>query len=147
MVADPARTPAIISEARWKLEVITEDPAIPISQIGIEHDMTEFKTQRMNLPQWITSQKFACTKTGENLEVNWSVAARLVGGLKGAARRVGLAMTDQELSPTAKNIPDNGERKADRNRRGIEALMAKLETATTVLCHEQAPEEAERACH
>ena len=36
-------------------------------------------------------------------------------------------MTDQELLPTARNIPDNGERKADRNRRGIEALMAKLE--------------------
>ena len=37
-------------------------------------------------------------------------------------------MTDQELLPTARNIPDNGERKADRNRRGIEALMTRLET-------------------
>ena len=56
-------------------------------------------------------------------EVNQSVAARLVGGLRGAARRVGLAMTDQELLPTARNITDNLERKADRNRRGIEALI------------------------
>ena len=51
-----------------------------------------------------------------------------VGGLRGAARRVGLAMTDQELLPTARNIPDNGEPKDDRNRRGIEALMTRLET-------------------
>ena len=37
-------------------------------------------------------------------------------------------MTDQELLPTARSIPDKRERKADRNRRGIEALMARLET-------------------
>ena len=37
-------------------------------------------------------------------------------------------MTDQELLPTARNIPDNGERKADRNRWSIDALMARLET-------------------
>ena len=36
-------------------------------------------------------------------------------------------MTDQELLPTARNITDNLERKADRNRRGIGALMARLE--------------------
>ena len=35
-------------------------------------------------------------------------------------------MTDQELLPAARNISDNGERNADRNR--IEALMARLET-------------------
>ena len=37
-------------------------------------------------------------------------------------------MTDQELLPTARDIPDNGERKADRNRRGVEAFMERLET-------------------
>ena len=95
----------------------------------------EPKTERMYLPQWDgypsgwrNYQEVRLYKTGENLEVSWSVAARLVGGLKGAARRVGLAMTDQELLPTARNIPDDGERKADRNRRGVEALMARLET-------------------
>ena len=98
----------------------------------------EPKTERMCLPQcdddpsgWRDYQQEArLYKTSENLEVNWSVAARLVGGLRGAARRVGLAMADQELLPTARNIPDSGERKADRNRRGIEALMTRLETAT-----------------
>ena len=96
----------------------------------------EPKTERMYLPRWDGDpngwrdyqQEVRVYKTSENLEVNWSVAARLVGGLKGAARRVGLAMTDQELLPTARNISDNGERKADRHRRGIEALMARLET-------------------
>ena len=99
-----------------------------------QHDMTEPKTERMNLPQWDGDsswrdyqQEVRLPITGENLEVNGSVAARPVGGLKGA-RRVGLAMTDQELLPTARDIPDNGERKADRNRRGVEALMARLET-------------------
>ena len=95
----------------------------------------EPKTERMCLPQrdgdpsgWRDyQQEVRLYKTGENLEVNWSVAARLVGGLRGAARRVGLAMTDQELLPTARNITDNLERKADRNRRGIEALMTRLE--------------------
>ena len=87
----------------------------------------------MSLPQWDPSgwrdyqQQVRLYKTGENLEVNWSVAARLVGGLRGAAQRVCLAMTDQELLPTARNITDNWERKADRNRRGIEALMTRLE--------------------
>ena len=61
-----------------------------------------------------TSKKYAFPKPRENLEVNWSVAARPVGGLKGAAWRVGLAMTDQELLPTARDIPDNGDRKADK---------------------------------
>ena len=95
----------------------------------------EPKSERMSLPQWDGDlsgwrdyqQEVRLYKTGENLEVNWSVAARLVGGLRGAARRVGLAMTDQELLPTARNITDNLERKADRNRRGIEALMTRLE--------------------
>ena len=75
-----------------------------------------------------TSKKSALCRTGENHEDNWSISARLVGGLKGAARRVGLAMTDQELLPAAQNIPDIGELKVDRNRRGFEALMARLET-------------------
>ena len=99
---------------------------------GLE-DM-EPKSERMSLPQWDGDpsgwrdhqQEVRLYKTGENLEVNWSVAARLVGGLRGA-RRVGLAMTDQELLPTARNITDNLERKAGRNRRGIEALMTRLE--------------------
>ena len=90
----------------------------------------EPKSERMTLPQWDGDpsawrdyqQEVRLYKTRANLEVNWSVAARL-----GAARRVGLAMTDQELLPTARNITDNLERKADRNRRGIEALMTRLE--------------------
>ena len=73
----------------------------------------------MSLPQWDgdpSGWRDYLYKTGENLEVNWSVEARLVGGLREAARRVGLAMTDQELFPTARNITDKWERKADRNR-------------------------------
>ena len=100
------------------------------------HEQMEPKTERMCLPQWDGypsglrdyQQEVRLHKTGENLEVNWSVAARLVGRLRGAARRVGLAMTDQELLPTARNITDNWERKTDRNRQGIEALTARLET-------------------
>ena len=87
-----------------------------------QHDMTEPKTERMNLPQWdgdpiwrdYQQEVRLSKKPGENLEVNGLVAARLAGGLKGA-RRAGLAMTDQELLPTARDIPDSGERKADRN--------------------------------
>ena len=96
----------------------------------------EPKTERTCLPQrdsdpsgWRDyQQEVRLYKTGEKLEVNWSVAARLVGGLRGATRRVGLAMTDQELLFTARNITDKWERKADRHRRGIEAMMARLET-------------------
>ena len=57
-----------------------------------QHDMTEPKTERMNLPQCDGDssgrdyqQEVRLSKTGENLEVNGSVAARPVGGLKGAA--------------------------------------------------------------
>ena len=56
-------------------------------------------------------------------------------------------MTDQELLPTARNILDNRDRKADRNRRGIEALLARPETELGQQqpqkkgeSHEQAPE-------
>ena len=67
--------------------------------------MTEPKTARMNFPEWDGDpsdlrdyqQEARLYKTADNLEVNWSGAARLVGGVKGAARRVGQAMTDQEL--------------------------------------------------
>ena len=89
----------------------------------------------MNLPRWDgdpsgwreCQQEIRLHKSGENPEVNWSVAARPAGGLKGPAQRVGLAMTDQELLPTARDILDNGERKPDRNRRGTDALLARLE--------------------
>ena len=54
----------------------------------------EPKSERMSRPQWDGDpsgwrdyqQEVRLYKTGENLEVNWSVAARLVGGLRGAAR-------------------------------------------------------------
>ena len=89
----------------------------------------------MNLPRWDGDpsgwhdchEEGRLYKSGENPEVNWSVAALLVGGLKRAAQRVGLAMTDQGLLPTARDILDNGERKPVRNRRGTDALLARLE--------------------
>ena len=126
----------------------------------------EPKTERMCLPQWDGDpsgwrdyqQEVRLHKTGENLEVNWSVAARLEDSEE-QQRRVGLAMTDQELLPTARNITDNWERLADRNRRGIEALMAGLKQSLDSNDHrrrvkalrcsllEQAPEETWRAHH
>ena len=42
---------------------------------------------------------------GSKLEVEYSLAARLVAKLRGPARRVGLAMADAELNP-----PREGER-------------------------------------
>ena len=74
-----------------------------------------------------TSKKFVCTRQAKTSKSTGQLQRGLVGGLRAAARRVGLAMTDQELLPTARNITDNLERKADRNRRGIEALMTRLE--------------------
>ena len=90
--------------------------------IAIENDdseMTESKNERMGLPHWDgdptgwldVQQEVRCSREAKNLEVNWSVAARLVGCLKGAARRVGL---DRELLPTARDIRDKGERKAEK---------------------------------
>ena len=38
-------------------------------------------------------------KLGENLDVTFSLAARLVGNLRGAARRVTISMPDAELAP------------------------------------------------
>ena len=56
----------------------------------------------MCLPQWDGDrsgwrdfqQQVRLYKTGENLEVNWSVSARLVGGLRG------LAMVNARLTET-----------------------------------------------
>ena len=125
------------AEPAADLQKNTEVPEVPPQYVVIDYGLADMepKSERMSLPQldgdpsgWRDyQQEVRLYKTGENLEVNWSVAARLVGGLRGAARRVGLAMTDQELLPTARNIIDNLERRADRNRRGIEALMTRLE--------------------
>ena len=117
----------------WIVQLSQLPPEYVVIDYG--HADMEPKSEQMSLPQWDGDpsgwrdyqQEVRLYKTGANLEVNWSVAARLVGGLRGAARRVGLAMTDQELLPTARNITDNLERKADRNRRGLEALMTRLE--------------------
>ena len=122
---------------RMKPTNITEVPEVPLEYIVIDYGLEDMepKSELMSLPQWDGDpsgcrdyqQEVRLYETGENLEINWSVAARLIGGLRGTARRVGLAMTDQELLPTARNITDNLERKADRNHRGIEALMTRLE--------------------
>ena len=86
-------------------------------------------------------------KLGENLNVNRSVAARLVGGLSGPARKVGLSMMDEDLFPVASMIPPpaplaegqaagdppvppDGPGKIDytaANRRGIENLVTRLQ--------------------
>ena len=44
-------------------------------------------------------------KLSENLIANRSVAARLVGGLSGPARTVGLPMSDEDFFPVASVIP------------------------------------------
>jgi len=88
-------------------------------------------------------------KLGENLNVNRSVAARLVGGLSGPARKVGLSMTDEDLFPYAAvypapppvppaagqaagdvPVPPDGPGKIDYtpvNRLGIENLVGRLQ--------------------
>ena len=68
------------------------------SLIDYGHKSMELKTERMYLPQWD--------------------AIPVAGEIQDRQERVGLAMTGQELLPTARNIPDSSERKADRNRRG-----------------------------
>ena len=86
-------------------------------------------------------------KLGENLNVNRSVAARLVGGLSGPARKVGLSMTDGDLFPYATvypapatpaagqpagdvPVPPDGPGKVDYtpvNRLGIENFVGRLQ--------------------
>ena len=86
-------------------------------------------------------------KLGENLNVNRSVAARLVGGLSGPARKVGLSMTDEDLFPYATvypapaspaagqaagdvPVPPDGPGKVDYtpvNRLGIENFVGRLQ--------------------
>ena len=87
-------------------------------------------------------------KLGENLNVNRSVAARLVGGLSGPARKVGLSMTDDDLFPYTSvypapvppaagqaagdvPVPPDAPGKIDFtpvNRLGIENLVLRLQT-------------------
>ena len=107
------------------------------------------------------SKKFACTRTGENLEVNWSVAARLVGGLNGAARRAGLAMNDQGLLHHSEeaSLTMGNERQTETvgvskprwpgSRQSLDSNDHRIqgEKPRDVLCHEQAPEKTRRACH
>ena len=86
-------------------------------------------------------------KLGENLNVNRSGAACLVGGLSGPARKVGLSMTDEDLFPYATvyparvppaagqpagdvPVPLDGPGKIDYtavNRLGIENLVGRLQ--------------------
>ena len=89
-------------------------------------------------------------KLGENLNVNRSVAARLVGGLSGPARKVGLSMSDDDFFPFATVYPardppaagqaagdvpvPDGPGKVDYtpvNRLGIENLVNRLQTRSS----------------
>ena len=96
----------------------------------------EPKTEWMCLPQWDGDpsgwrdyqQEVRLHTTSENLEINWSLQRDWLADSKEQHGEYGLAMADQELLPTTRNIPDNGERKGDRNRRSIEALMTRLKT-------------------
>ena len=91
----------------------------------------EPKSERMSLPQWDGDpsgwcdyqQEVRCTRQAKTLK---STGQLQRDWLK-ASKEQHDEMTDQELLPTARNITDNLERKADRNRRGIEALMTRLE--------------------
>ena len=57
---------------------------------------------------------------GSKLDVEYSLAARLVTKLKGPARRLGLSMTDEELNPPrAAENPDL--------RAGVNNLLTRLE--------------------
>ena len=72
---------------------LREDPAVPPELVDYGPGPMEPKTERMYLPQWYGDptnwreyqQEVRLYKTGENLGVNWSVAARLVGGLEGSS--------------------------------------------------------------
>ena len=84
---------------------------------------------------------------GTNLDVPYSIAARLVGQLRGSARRVGLAMSDDDLAPD-RGVPDRPGPEVEGRpgppvpgrppnlRRGVDNLMARLE--------QLAPQEATR---
>ena len=86
-----------LSEARCRTSAIKEadfGPEEPIEQNVYGYDVTESKTERMK-PSAVDAdpsgwrdyqQEVRLYKTGENLEVNWSVAARLVGGDESAWR-------------------------------------------------------------
>ena len=77
----------------------------------------------------ITSRRSAFTRQARTSKSTGQLQRDWLGG---AARRVGLAMTDQELLPTARNIP---------------ATTKKGWKPRDVLCLEQAPEEMWRAHH
>ena len=71
-------------------------------------------------------KRSAFTKAARTLEVGRALAARLAGGLRDAARRVGIAMSVAELRPPTRTITDFGERRTDRKHREIDALLAKF---------------------
>ena len=83
--------------------------------------------------KWIEyRQELRLYQLGKNMEVSYCIASRLVGRLRGAARRVGLAMETDDLFPpliVASDASDQAVRVArgERNNKGIAALVAKLE--------------------
>ena len=69
-------------------------------------------------------------RLSENMEVNFSLASRLVRQLSGSARRAVAKLPADELHPPYVAIPgkdlDPSEKKAWRNNTGIDNVMAKL---------------------
>ena len=69
-------------------------------------------------------------RLSENMEVNFSLASRLVRQLSGSARRAVAKLPADELHPPYVAAPgttlDPSEKKAWRNTRGIDNVMAKL---------------------
>ena len=74
-----------------------------------------------------TSKKFVCTRQAKTSKSIGQLQRDWLEASEEQHDELVFAVTHQELLPTARNITDNSERKADRNRRGIEALMTRIE--------------------
>ena len=93
---------------------------------------------RAHIPRWdgnpATYPRFKeavkIWKLGENLEVSYSVAARLVSSLSGSARRSVINLSETELFPELERHEDELllEWRGRRNKNGIETVMLKLST-------------------
>ena len=96
-------------------------------------DHSNIPTWDGNPSAWTTfSNEVKLWRLSENLEVNFSLASRLVRKLSGSARRAVASLGEEQLHPAY--IPEEGQtpltvpadQKAWRNKRGIENVMAKL---------------------
>ena len=95
--------------------------------------MTEVSNDRSHVPKWDGNpqgyqrykDEIRIWRLSENMNVDFSLAARMIGALSGSARRATISLPEEVLMPDVPDEPASTLR-ARKNRKGVDNVLEKL---------------------